>query len=157
MSKENPEYNVGDIISFNRGLYHHWGVYYGQEHGKHYVVNVSGGESNSKPLAITSKLVKEELNKVAGKSAYSVYKELDTHNKPRSPEQMKADMDKMIGTQIKYDPFGKNCQHFATQIRYGKEISPEGESAAKSVGKNLTDFRAEMDPFSVFGREKFKK
>lgn len=34
-------------------------------------------------------------------------------------------MDKMIGTKIKYDPFGKNCQHFATQIRYGKEISPE--------------------------------
>ncbi|XP_041093685.1 phospholipase A and acyltransferase 4-like isoform X2 [Polyodon spathula] len=155
MSKEDPKFNVGDIISFSRGLYHHWGVYYGQEDGKNYVVSVSG-ESNSKPLAITSKLVKEELNKVAGKSEYSVYRELDKHNEPRSPEQMKADMDKMIGTKIKYDPFEKNCQHFATKIRYGKEISPEGESAAKSVGKNLTIFSTEMDP-SGFGTEKFNK
>ncbi|MBN3320287.1 PA216 protein, partial [Atractosteus spatula] len=148
MSGKGKKPEVGDIISFNRGLYSHWGIYFGNENGKDYIVHLCGGQSNSKPASIQSTVKKDELNAVAGKSSYEVFNYLDKSHTPKKPEKIKADLNDSIGKKMEYNPFKYNCQSYASQMRYDVMKTPEGEKAEKFCTDTLQYMTAEMDHFS---------
>nr|XP_015218239.1 PREDICTED: HRAS-like suppressor 3 isoform X2 [Lepisosteus oculatus] len=148
MSGKGKKPEVGDIISFNRGLYSHWGIYFGNEYGKDYIVHLCGGQSNSKPASFQSTVKKDELNAVAGKSSYEVFNYLDKSHTPKKTGKIKEDLEANLGKKIDYDPFKYNCQSFASQMRYDVVKTPEGEKVEKICTENLQYMMKEMDHFS---------
>ncbi|XP_019725523.1 retinoic acid receptor responder protein 3-like isoform X2 [Hippocampus comes] len=117
----------GDLIEISRGTYQHWAVYIGDGCVVHLAPDSegpgAGASSLMSVLTNTAIVKKEELWEVVGTSDWRVNNLLDTKYQPRSVYLIVRDALDLVGEELPYDIFSRNCEHFATQLRYGKAQS----------------------------------
>uniref|UniRef100_A0A3P9H8D6 LRAT domain-containing protein n=1 Tax=Oryzias latipes TaxID=8090 RepID=A0A3P9H8D6_ORYLA len=123
--KPNPldgkESKPGDLIEIIRGNYSHWAVYVGNGYVVHFGAPKS--QSGSSIGGVDGIVMKEKLEDVAGKDKWRVNNSLDKKYKPLPPDEIVKKACSLVGVSLKYHLTKYNCEHFATEMRYGKAES----------------------------------
>lgn len=140
MPLKGPEPKPGDLIAIksNTEPYDHWGVYVGDDE----VVHIQAWKSldkirdkrkfnTNKPTALKDRAIvkREKLKKVAGKRDYRVNNSNDQNMTPDEAETIVTRAKSLVGVESPYNMIGKNCEHFANDVRYGKEFSKQADDA----------------------------
>uniref|UniRef100_G1Q142 LRAT domain-containing protein n=1 Tax=Myotis lucifugus TaxID=59463 RepID=G1Q142_MYOLU len=117
--REEPK--PGDLIEIPRTGSSHWALYVGDG----YVVHLAPPGENSEAGAPTGiRVVKRELlMEVVGNCSYKVINHLDHQYKPRPIKEMLNAGKEMVGKEMEYSDLSRNCEHFVTDLRYGKARS----------------------------------
>ncbi|KAM8733727.1 phospholipase A and acyltransferase 4-like [Acanthopagrus schlegelii] len=140
-SDETPE--PGDLIEIFRGGYQHWAVYVGGGYVVHVTsppgADVRRAASNTLRSVPTEKAMvrREKLNEAVGNNKWRINNTLDKKYKPRLPRIIVEEALRQVGKMMEYSVTSKNCEHFATKLRYGKPVSRqvhEVEQAATATG-----------------------
>ncbi|XP_076155255.1 phospholipase A and acyltransferase 2-like [Alosa pseudoharengus] len=105
----------GDLIEFYRPGYQHWGVYVGGG----YVIHATKNDYIDDRATVTKDLIED----VAAGDEWHVNNKYDTRHEPRSPDVILREAKKMVGKEIPYSLLDSNCEHFATNLRYGVPMS----------------------------------
>ncbi|KAM7417540.1 hypothetical protein PAMA_017265 [Pampus argenteus] len=132
---EKPE--PGDLIEIFRGSYQHWAVYIGDN----YVVHLAppfegqgaGTSSISSVLAEKAVVKREELWDVVGTNQWKINNSLDEKYKPREVRVIVREARMLVGQELSYCVIRGNCEHFATELRYGKAESRQVRKAGETV------------------------
>ncbi|KAK5864710.1 hypothetical protein PBY51_015929 [Eleginops maclovinus] len=118
---------VGDLIEIFRGTYQHWAVYVGDGFIVHLAPpsEVAGASSSSMMSVLHEKALvkKEELWDVVGTNEWKINNSLDKDYEPRPVHVIVKDACAMVGKELPYCVFRRNCEHFANELRYGKAES----------------------------------
>ncbi len=116
----------GDVLSVNRGLYKHYGVYV----GNNTVVHFSGGSGHelSAPKACIRKATLEEFSKDEEMQIETRCAESFS----RKETVMRA-LNAVGSEKGKYTLPWNNCEHFANWCRYGKKRSVQVEHFAANL------------------------
>ncbi|XP_063046015.1 phospholipase A and acyltransferase 4-like [Engraulis encrasicolus] len=129
--EENPK--AGDLIEVFRLTYQHWAVYIGEG----YVIHLAspdqqamGSASVTSPIAIVKK---EKLEDVVNGNDWKVNNILDNEYQPRPIEDIIKDAIAMEGKTVPYKITSANCEHFATNLRYGKAESRQVRNTGYEV------------------------
>uniref|UniRef100_A0A673G7F5 Retinoic acid receptor responder 3 n=1 Tax=Sinocyclocheilus rhinocerous TaxID=307959 RepID=A0A673G7F5_9TELE len=117
----------GDLIEISRGLYQHWAIYVGEG----YVIHLAppsehaqaGANRIMSVLHERATVKKEQLYEVVGNNDYRINNLLDEKYKPRPVREILQDAHSFVGKERTYSVFTKNCEHFVTELRYGKPQS----------------------------------
>uniref|UniRef100_A0A672MWN3 Retinoic acid receptor responder 3-like n=1 Tax=Sinocyclocheilus grahami TaxID=75366 RepID=A0A672MWN3_SINGR len=109
----------GDLIEISRGLYQHWAIYVGEG----YVIHLAPPCEYFTLLCDKAKVKKEELYEVVGNDEYCINNLLDEKYEPRPVREMLQDAHRFLGRELPYCVFRENCEHFVTELRYGKPQS----------------------------------
>ncbi|XP_019642089.1 PREDICTED: retinoic acid receptor responder protein 3-like [Branchiostoma belcheri] len=137
----------GDMLQFFRGTFSHWGVYDG--HGKviHRAGDADDGRSGflSYPLSLLSfSGVRTGKAQVREDSFWDVAKDslvrINNYKDQNGPVPPGSEIVERARSKLGeegYNVLWKNCEHFATWCRYGKEQSQQAVVAG-SVGTGLT-------------------
>ncbi len=83
----------------------------------------AGAYSMMSVLHDTATVKKEELYKVVGKDKYSINNLLDEQYEPHPVREILRDAHRFLGKVLPYSVFTRNCEHFVTELRYGKPQS----------------------------------
>uniref|UniRef100_A0A3B3DK13 LRAT domain-containing protein n=1 Tax=Oryzias melastigma TaxID=30732 RepID=A0A3B3DK13_ORYME len=134
----------GDLIEICRGLYNHWAVYIGNGDVVHFEKSSGGGSgSGSSNMTGDGIVMKEKLQDVVGKDRWRVNNILDKKCKPISPDEIVKKACSRVGASLKYNLKEYKCEHFATEMRYGKAESRQVQTVqnlgAAAVGGGLLD------------------
>uniref|UniRef100_A0A3B3VUA5 LRAT domain-containing protein n=1 Tax=Poecilia latipinna TaxID=48699 RepID=A0A3B3VUA5_9TELE len=103
----------GDLIEIFRVGYKHWAIYIGSG----FVVHLGGG---SRSMGV---VMKEKLEDVVGGDRWRINNYLDKKHKPQQIYTIVKQAVGFIGTRLPYNLVSSNCEHFATDLRYGKSTS----------------------------------
>ena len=116
----------GDVLSVNRGLYKHYGVYV----GNNTVVHFSGGSGHelSARNACIRKTTLDDFSK-GGKVQIETKCEESFSRKETVMRALSA----VGGEKGKYSLVWNNCEHFAFWCRYGKKQSVQVEQFAAGL------------------------
>ncbi|CAG09755.1 unnamed protein product [Tetraodon nigroviridis] len=118
---------VGDLIDINRGSYHHWAVYVGDGCVVHLAppCEAPGGQSASVMSVLTDRALvkKEELWVVVGNDKWKINNILDDKYEPRPGHIIAKEACALVGQEWPYCVIRGNCEHFVTELRYGKAES----------------------------------
>ncbi|XP_071219319.1 phospholipase A and acyltransferase 3-like [Salvelinus alpinus] len=114
----------GDLIEIFRGTYQHWALYVGEG----YIVHLcppteaagAGAYSLVSVLCDTAVVTKESLEEIVGKDRFLVNNLLDGKHKPRCVYDILRDARSLLGLEMPYCILRGNCEHFVTELRYGK-------------------------------------
>ncbi|XP_067312624.1 phospholipase A and acyltransferase 3-like [Pseudorasbora parva] len=125
----------GDLIEIFRGTYQHWAIYVGDG----YVIHLAppsehaqaGAYSMMSVLCDKAKVKKEELYEVAGNDEYRINNLLDDKYEPRPIQNILRDAHSLLGAELSYSVFTGNCEHFVTELRYGKPHSRQVRQAVE--------------------------
>uniref|UniRef100_G1Q685 LRAT domain-containing protein n=1 Tax=Myotis lucifugus TaxID=59463 RepID=G1Q685_MYOLU len=111
----------GDLIEIFRFFNSHWALYVGNG----YVIHLAPPGENSEAGARTGLgVVKRQLLvEVVGNCFYKVNNHLDHLYKPRPIKEMLRSGNKMVGTEMEHSDLSRTCEHFVTELRYGKARS----------------------------------
>ncbi|XP_054426675.1 phospholipase A and acyltransferase 2-like [Pteronotus mesoamericanus] len=117
----------GDLIEIDRYGYKHWALYAGYG----YVIHLApaSGFSTADSLKINptfttkGKVRKELLKDVARGQGYRVNNKWDGLYKPLPVNKIISSANKKLGEEAEYNILMKNCEHFVTELRYGKARS----------------------------------
>ncbi|XP_067244870.1 phospholipase A and acyltransferase 3-like [Chanodichthys erythropterus] len=128
----------GDLIEISRGVYQHWAIYVGDG----YVIHLAppsehaqaGAYSMMSVLSDKATVKKEELCEVVGNDKYSIKNLLDEKYEPRPIQDVLRDAHSLLGKELPYNVFTMNCEHFVTELRYGKPESRQVRRAFKIGG-----------------------
>ena len=142
MDSSGRELNEGDLLEFRRSFfYNHWGVYVGNG----YVVHATGepnyesylpnslntmiGSSSALSGNVSCDVRKQPLEEVANTDLFYVNNLLDNDNESAfPPEEISTRAhDAWKKGSFKYHLISNNCEHFATNMRYGEPISRQVE------------------------------
>ncbi|KAK9963300.1 hypothetical protein ABG768_006498 [Culter alburnus] len=126
-TKCNKKPEPGDLIQIFRSVYQHWAIYVGEG----YVIHLAppseyaqaGASSLMSVLCDKAIVKKEELCEVVGNDEYSINNLLDKEYEPRPIQDVLRDAHSRLGKELSYSIFNKNCEHFVTELRYGKPQS----------------------------------
>ncbi|KAK3564846.1 hypothetical protein QTP86_029890 [Hemibagrus guttatus] len=137
--EEKPQ--PGDLIEIFRGTYEHWGIYVGDG----YIIHLAppsehayaGASSIMSVLYDKAEVKKEQLCDVCGNNKYRVNNLLDKKYEPRSVHVILREAHSFLGQELSYCVFRGNCEHFATEMRYGKAESRQVRKAVE-VGAGVT-------------------
>lgn len=66
---------------------------------------------------------RQKIWEVAGSSEFEVNNLLDDEYSPREPLAIVRDACRMVGRELPYCIATQNCEHFVTELRYGKPES----------------------------------
>lgn len=66
---------------------------------------------------------KEELWDVVGTDRWEINNSLDQKYKPRPASVIVRDACALVGRELDYSVFSRNCEHFVNDLRYGKPES----------------------------------
>ncbi|XP_052006221.1 phospholipase A and acyltransferase 3-like [Xyrauchen texanus] len=125
------EYDVkpepGDLIEIFRVGYQHWAIYVGDG----YVIHLAppsehaqaGASSMMSVLCDIAIVKKEEIWSVVGNDKYSINNLLDNKYEPRQVRDIIREAQSLLGKELPYCVFRGNCEHFVTELRYGKPQS----------------------------------
>ncbi|XP_066107913.1 phospholipase A and acyltransferase 4-like isoform X2 [Saccopteryx bilineata] len=137
-SSDRAEPERGDLIEIFRIGYSHWAIYVGDG----YVVHLAppseypgaGSSSLFSVLSNTGVVKRELLTKVVGGCVYRINNYLDHKNKPLPVNKIISSAKEMIGKKMEYSVFSRNCEHFVTDLRYGKPQSQQVENFMVGAG-----------------------
>ncbi|KAL2077470.1 hypothetical protein ACEWY4_026974 [Coilia grayii] len=137
---EKPE--VGDLIEIFRGTYQHWAVYIGDGSVIHLAPSTEdargGSLSMMSVLADKAVIKKEELWDVVGTNQYSINNLLDDKYEPRPAHVIQREAQRLLDREVPFSVFQGNCEHFATELRYGRAESRQVRRAVEvGVGVGL--------------------
>ncbi|KAJ8246950.1 hypothetical protein GJAV_G00257100 [Gymnothorax javanicus] len=117
----------GDLIEIFRPTYQHWAVYIGNGRVIHLVppseTPQAGAYSLMSVLHDKALVRMDELSEVVGTDEYRINNLLDDKYEPRSPKAIVGDAKSLVGRILPYCVFQGNCEHFVTELRYGKAES----------------------------------
>uniref|UniRef100_A0A3P8YKV9 LRAT domain-containing protein n=1 Tax=Esox lucius TaxID=8010 RepID=A0A3P8YKV9_ESOLU len=117
----------GDLIEIFRGTYQHWALYVGEG----YIVHLcppteaagAGAYSLVSVLCDTAVVTKERLEEIVGKDRFLVNNLLDGEHQPRNIYDILRDARSLLGLEMPYCIMRGNCEHFVTELRYGRAES----------------------------------
>ncbi|XP_066504710.1 retinoic acid receptor responder 3-like [Hoplias malabaricus] len=117
----------GDLIEIFRGTYQHWAIYVGEG----YIIHLAppsehaeaGACSMMSVLYDKAKVKKEQLWDVVGNDQYVINNLLDDKYEPRPISVILRDAHSLLRQELPYCVFSGNCEHFVTELRYGKAES----------------------------------
>uniref|UniRef100_A0A673GC97 Retinoic acid receptor responder 3 n=1 Tax=Sinocyclocheilus rhinocerous TaxID=307959 RepID=A0A673GC97_9TELE len=113
----------GDLIEISRGLYQHWAIYVGEGYVIHLAPPCDDTDPRSFSGLVLATVKKEQLYEVVGNNDYRINNLLDEKYKPRPVREILQDAHSFVGKERTYSVFTKNCEHFVTELRYGKPQS----------------------------------
>uniref|UniRef100_A0A672J6S6 Uncharacterized LOC115403164 n=1 Tax=Salarias fasciatus TaxID=181472 RepID=A0A672J6S6_SALFA len=121
---QNPE--PGDLIEISRGGYQHWAVYVGDGYVVH-LTRASGFRRLFSPLNVNGLVRKEKLQDIVGRADWKVKNILDNEYRPRPVDVIVREACALEGRQMPYNIATRNCERFATELRYGKQSQQNPE------------------------------
>ncbi|XP_047658552.1 phospholipase A and acyltransferase 3-like [Tachysurus fulvidraco] len=147
--EEKPQ--PGDLIEIYRLIYQHWGIYVGDG----YIIHLAAPSEDAHPGASSMMFVlsdkalvkKEELSFVVGDDEYKVNNLLDDEYEPRPVHAIVHEAYSLLGRELPYSVISSNCEHFVTDLRYGKAESRQVRKAVEvvaGVGLEVVDFVADL-------------
>ncbi|KAM6969989.1 phospholipase A and acyltransferase 3-like [Aplochiton taeniatus] len=117
----------GDLIEIFRGTYQHWALYVGEGDIIHLCppseAAGAGLYSLMSVLCDRAVVTREGLGEVVGKDRFHVNNLLDEKHQPRRVCAILRDARRLLGLEMPYCILRGNCEHFVTQLRYGKAES----------------------------------
>ncbi|KAJ0044182.1 hypothetical protein NL108_005205, partial [Boleophthalmus pectinirostris] len=86
---------------------------------------ISGAGANSMMSVLAEKAIvkEEELWDVVGIDKWVINNSLDDKYTPHMPEVIVREARRQVGKEIPYCVFRGNCEHFVTELRYGRPES----------------------------------
>ncbi|XP_056625994.1 phospholipase A and acyltransferase 3-like [Triplophysa dalaica] len=127
---EKPE--PGDLIEIFRSGYQHWAIYVGDGFVIHLAPPseyANAGSYSMMSVTCDRALVKkEEIWDVVGSDKYSINNLLDDKHVPRDIGDILRDAERLVGRICPYSVVTGNCEHFVTELRYGKPESRQVRS-----------------------------
>uniref|UniRef100_A0A3B3UTW4 HRAS-like suppressor 3 n=1 Tax=Poecilia latipinna TaxID=48699 RepID=A0A3B3UTW4_9TELE len=111
----------GDLIEIFRNVYEHWAVYVGDG----YVVHLLGPDGNFSSISTINlpmgknNILKQKLLEVVSTDEWHINNKLDQEKQPRPAHIIVDQANKLVGTTRSYNVVEYNCEHFATELRYG--------------------------------------
>ncbi|XP_026195780.1 phospholipase A and acyltransferase 4-like [Anabas testudineus] len=132
------EVKPGDLIEICRGVYQHWAVYIGGNE----VVHLFPPGADDSELAgwtamldsSTAEVRRQKLSKVVGPDNFHINNLLDHKYEPRERHIIVRDACMLVGRTLPYNIATHNCEHFVTELRYGKAESRQIKQAAVVMG-----------------------
>ncbi|CAM4922036.1 unnamed protein product [Rotaria socialis] len=123
----------GDMLEFDRGQYNHWAIYIGGGYVIHRWNNDSDTEQSTSFLKsiMTNFGAQSDNGKIVKSKLFDVLKYgikvrvnnyLDSERQPLDVQVILEKAERVVG-QKGYDLICCNCEHFATECRYGVPIS----------------------------------
>ncbi|XP_035624179.2 phospholipase A and acyltransferase 3-like [Oncorhynchus keta] len=136
LNDEKPE--PGDLIEIFRGKYQHWALYVGDN----FVVHLAppsegpGARANSmmSVLSDKAKVKKEDIWDVVGHDQWCINNQLDEKYQVRPIHEILTEAQAYVNQEMPYSVFRWNCEHFVTDLRYGKAESRQVRQVVKTVG-----------------------
>ncbi|XP_029518380.1 phospholipase A and acyltransferase 3-like [Oncorhynchus nerka] len=133
----------GDLIEIFRGNYQHWALYVGDG----FVVHLAppsegpgaGANSMMSVLSDKAKVKKEEIWDVVGHDQWCVNNQLDEKYQVRPIHEILREAQAYVDQEMPYCVFRGNCEHFVTELRYGKAESRQVRQAV-GIGATLVGF-----------------
>ncbi|XP_036429807.1 phospholipase A and acyltransferase 3-like [Colossoma macropomum] len=126
---------VGDLIEIFRVGYEHWAIYVGDGYVIHLAppseVAYAGASSVMSVFHDKAVVKKEKLSVVVGDDKYIVNNLLDDEYEPQDICLVVKHAHRHVGNMLSYSLFSHNCEHFVTELRYGK---PRSRQVRKAVG-----------------------
>ncbi|XP_064811201.1 phospholipase A and acyltransferase 4-like [Oncorhynchus masou masou] len=127
----------GDLIEIFRGNYQHWALYVGDG----FVVHLAppsegpGARANSmmSVLSDQAKVKKEEIWDVVGHDQWCVNNQLDEKYQVRPIHEILREAQAYVDQEMPYCVFRGNCEHFVTDLRYGKAESRQVRQVVETV------------------------
>lgn len=95
------------------------------------------GSRDSSPIPFQGSVKRELLEEVLGGDKYSVNNLLDDKYRPRPVEEIVRLAESLVGEVSFYNVLLSNCEHFATNLRYGKRKSNQVRSRVMGFGRPL--------------------
>ncbi|XP_015425306.1 PREDICTED: uncharacterized protein LOC102756241 [Myotis davidii] len=119
--KFHAEPKPGDLIEISRIGSSHWALYVGDG----YVIHLAPPGENSEAGAPTGlgEVKRQLLVEVLENCSFKVNNHLDHLYKPRPVHEMLRSAKEMVGKEMEYSVLRRNCEHFVTDLRYGKACS----------------------------------
>uniref|UniRef100_A0A3B3UNP5 LRAT domain-containing protein n=1 Tax=Poecilia latipinna TaxID=48699 RepID=A0A3B3UNP5_9TELE len=111
----------GDLIEIFRVGYKHWAIYIGSGFVVHLLCSLDF--NNLRMLCCAVRCVSEKLEDVVGGDRWRINNYLDKKHKPQQIYTIVKQAVGFIGTRLPYNLVSSNCEHFATDLRYGKSTS----------------------------------
>uniref|UniRef100_A0A3P9N5L1 LRAT domain-containing protein n=1 Tax=Poecilia reticulata TaxID=8081 RepID=A0A3P9N5L1_POERE len=120
----------GDLIEIFRNVYEHWAVYVGDG----YVVHLLGPDGESRNFSSFStinlpmgknNILKQKLLEVVSSDEWHINNILDQEKQPRPAHIIVDQANKLVSTTRSYNVVDYNCEHFATELRYGDAESQQ--------------------------------
>ncbi|KAK5618067.1 hypothetical protein CRENBAI_022955 [Crenichthys baileyi] len=128
----------GDLIEIFRNIYEHWAVYVGEGYVVH-LLGPDGSLSSSSTINLPigkNNVLKQKLLEVVSTDKWTINNLHDQEKQPRPPEVIVKEAHKLVGTTRSYNIVNFNCEHFATELRYGNAESEQlPEEAAGPLGR----------------------
>ncbi|PNJ37991.1 phospholipase A and acyltransferase 4 isoform X1 [Pongo pygmaeus] len=161
MASPQQELKPGDLIEIFRLGYEHWALYIGDG----YVIHLAppseypgaGSSSIFSVLSNSAEVKRELLEDVVGGCCYRVNNSLDHEYQPRPVEVIISSAKEMVGQKMKYSVVSRNCEHFVTQLRYGKPHCKQVEKAKVEVGVAMALVTLVIGVFSFVIRRNQRK
>ncbi|CAL8237740.1 unnamed protein product, partial [Lota lota] len=113
----------GDLIEIFCVGYQHWAVYIGGGYVVHLTVPTGGViSSGSGPGRDNKKGIvrKNTLKDAVQDCEWKINNLLEDKYIPRDAYVIVKEALRLVGTEHQYHLLGKNCEHFATKLRYGQ-------------------------------------
>jgi len=128
---------LGDLIEIFRGNYQHWALYIGDGDIVHLAppseVPEAGVNSMMSVFSEKALVKQEQLWDVVGTNKWQINNGLDSKYKPRAVHVIVREARALVGQELPYCVFRGNCEHFATEMRYGKPESRQVQKAGEVV------------------------
>ncbi|XP_066517802.1 phospholipase A and acyltransferase 3-like [Hoplias malabaricus] len=150
----------GDLIEIFRGTYQHWGIYVGEGDIIHLAppCETTGSRLNSLMSVFCDKalVMREGLRQVVGRDRFHVNNLLDSKHKPRSVCVILRDALSLAGLEMPYCVLRGNCEHFVTELRYGRAESRQIHYAVKIGVRTMAIGMKALNNTSTASRRKEK-
>ncbi|XP_048883546.1 phospholipase A and acyltransferase 4-like [Brienomyrus brachyistius] len=122
--EDDDEPKPGDLIEIFHGPYQHWAIYAGDDYVIHLTTASEAGSNSTMSVLNDKGIVKrEKLLDVVGDNGYRINNLLDDKYEPRSVSTILKDDRSRVGQELPYSVIQHNCEHFVTDLRYGKPES----------------------------------
>ncbi|XP_044022971.1 phospholipase A and acyltransferase 4-like [Siniperca chuatsi] len=123
----------GDLIEIFRGTYEHWAVYIGGNEVVHLIPSDDSGAFGNLLMLVDSRRAqvrRQKIWEVAGSNDFKINNFLDDEYQPRERHIIVREACRMVGEELPYSVATYNCEHFVTELRYGKPESRQVKTAA---------------------------
>ncbi|XP_029317006.1 retinoic acid receptor responder protein 3-like [Cottoperca gobio] len=124
----------GDLIEIFRGTYEHWAIYIGGNEVIHLIPSTDDSGHFSGLLMFVdtdrAQVKRQKIWEVVGHHRFEINNFLDHKYEPHERRIIVRDACSMVGQELQYSLATHNCEHFVTELRYGKPESRQVTRAA---------------------------